>query len=109
MIKKTKFYLGNDDLMRIDTQRKIFQFDNYWLANLTYEEIKVLTGLSFMFLESINFRYWEAKNDYENIIFEFLRRHHHFELIDYLPDKSEFGLNSFDLDEKSLMYIRLMQ
>ena len=71
------------------------------LINLNYNELKYIS-----IIES-NFQDLEPTKDFEIPIWDFLKTKHTFEE-KKLPDGEPLGINSFELNEYDLMYMKLM-
>ena len=123
-----KFYIidkevVDENLIEINEQHKIFPFDYernnrnlyfYVLINLTPNELK---EIDYVFYELKNFIHWNNYlkcNDFEIELHEFLKTKHKFIKNENNSDCSKhwddymLGINYFELDEKDLMYIKLL-
>ena len=111
----TKFYLIEKDAIVPKDHHIIipfcfFSFDRskywYWIINLREKELKEITPLPYM---RTNIQSWDVNcYDWEFPIFDFLKTKQSFIKTDICFGIVN-GINSFDLNENDLMYIKLLQ
>ena len=106
-----KFYMIDAGIIKPKTHHKIFVFNFYilrmkftsWIINLSEDELHKLNYTDFIekYFPSI-----KVENNFE--LFEFLKTKHTFEAIGQFYYGDTKKINSFELDENDLMYIKLL-
>ena len=76
-----------------------------WLINLSEKELQDLESFYYV---TLNFRYCEPRVGFEVPLWDFLKSKHTFIKSKNFSDGLIIGINSFDLDENDLMYIKLL-
>ena len=106
-----KFYLISENQIPLEDYHinipcnfNILQQPRSWIINLTNDEYADLSEKT----SFLNYVEWKVI-DYENPLFQFLLTKHIFDVL-YINelDGEEYGINTFELSEYDLMYMKLM-
>ena len=113
----TKFYLITKDALDPKDHHTIipivYNYDETdylcWLINLSKDELYGLEYDNYYQYHKFASARWKPYHKHEIPLWNFLKTKHSFEVINKNSNKAEFGINSFDLDEYDLMYMKLLQ
>ena len=78
-----------------------------WLINLTDDEFENLDHYSYEYVEFANNKNW-IPVELEVPLWNFLKTKHTFEIIE-IGHWDDYGINSFELSDDDIMYIKLLQ
>ena len=108
-----KFYIIDRDVLEPKEHHIIFPFDfineiDYcsWLINLTENELNEIRKSK---KEILHFLQWNCINSFEVPLWNFLKTKFSFIKTKEYSNGAIIGINSFDLSEYDLMYIRLLK